>query len=277
VAARNEQSTGWGNVKQLERILASKRAEIDALKKEELDPPTVRRGTLDVPHVLRRGLGDPLRVVAEIKRKSPSAGELSKELDVSARAEAYARGGAAMVSVLCDGPFFGGSWQDVARVRAAVDRLERDVAVLAKEFVLDEVQLDRARAMGADAVLLIARIVSPARLRELYKAARTRDLYPLVEVVNEAELATAVDCGAKVVGVNARDLDTLAIDPAAAARVIAAAPPSLVRVHLSGVKTDDDVRQIAHGPADAVLVGESLMRDSDPEPRLRAYRAAAAG
>jgi indole-3-glycerol phosphate synthase len=260
----------------LERILASKRVEIEELRASELQPSTVRRGTLDVLRALQRGLGDPLRVIAEIKRKSPSAGPLSTALDAEARATAYGRAGAAMVSVLCDGPFFGGGWGDLDRARAGVDRLPREVPLLAKEFVLDDVQLDRARAAGADAVLLIARIVPPKRLQELYKAARARDLQPIVEVANEAELAAALACGARIIGVNTRDLDTLAMDAERAARVLAAIPSTVVRIHLSGIKSDDDVRAVARGPADAVLVGETLMREADPEPKLRALVAAAA-
>jgi indole-3-glycerol phosphate synthase len=261
----------------LGRILATKRVEIAELKATDLEPSTVRRGTLDVPRALRRGLGDPLRVIAEIKFKSPSAGPLSGVLDVESRAHAYGRAGAAMASVLCDGPFFGGDWEHVTRARSGVDRLPRDLPLLAKEFILDEVQIDRARATGADAVLLIARIVPPARLRELYKAARTRDLHPIVEVADEAELAAALDCEAKIIGVNTRDLDTLAMDAERAARVLAAIPATVVRIHLSGVRTEDDIRAIARGPADAVLVGEALMREADPEPLLRAFVAAAMG
>jgi indole-3-glycerol phosphate synthase len=261
----------------LERILAAKRAEIEELKANDAEPKTVRRGTLDVPRILRRGLGEPLRVIAEIKKKSPSAGALSSKLDAGARAEVYGRAGATMVSVLCDAPFFGGSWDDVARARAGLERLSRDVPILAKEFVLDEIQLDRARQAGADAVLLIARIVPPDRLRALYKAARFRDLHPIVEVTSAAEVTEATDAGAKVIGVNVRDLDTLAMDAAAAARVLEAIPTNVVRIHFSGVKTEDDVRSVARGPADAVLMGESLMREDDPEPRLRAFMAAATG
>jgi indole-3-glycerol phosphate synthase len=259
----------------LERLLASKRAEIDAMKAADLEAPTVRRGTLDVGRILRRPAGGALRILAEVKKKSPSAGALSTKLDVAARATAYGRAGAAMVSVLCDGPFFGGSWEDVSRARAALDRLARDVPVLAKEFVLDEVQLDRARSAGADAVLLIARIVSPERLKELHDASRTRDLQPVVEVVDEAELAAALACGARVIGVNARDLDTLAMDAARAARVVAAIPADRVAIHLSGVKDELDVRAIARTRADAALVGEALMRKDDPEPALRALVEAA--
>ncbi len=261
---------------QLERILTSKRAEIDALKTLDEEPATVRRGTLDVARFLRRGLGDPLRLLAEIKRKSPSAGDLTRASDVGPRAEAYARGGASMISVLCDGPFFGGSWDDVSRVRTCLDRLSRDIPILAKEFVLDEVQLDRARAKGADAVLLIARIVTPDRLRELHDAARARDLQPLVEVTNEDELASALACGARVIGVNARDLDTLVMDQERATRVLASIPHDRVRIHLSGIKTEDDVRAISRGSADAALIGEALMREDDPEPLLRKLVAAGA-
>src|SRR5439155_16179694 len=124
-----------------------------------------------------------------VKFKSPSAGDLSRALDAAARAECYARAGAHMVSILCDTPFFGGGWGDLRDARRALDYVPREVPVLAKEFVLDEVQLDLARTNGADAVLLIARIVSKERLAQLYKAARMRDLWPLVEVVDEAELA----------------------------------------------------------------------------------------
>jgi indole-3-glycerol phosphate synthase len=261
----------------LEKILASKRVEIEDLKSTELGPSTVRRATVDVLRALRRGPGDPLRLVAEIKLKSPSAGELSSALDAGERTAAYARAGAAMISVLCDGPFFGGGWEDLALARYRIDHLNREVPLLAKEFVLDEVQLDRARAAGADAVLLIARIVSPARLAELYNAARARDLQPVVEVSDETEIASALACKARIVGVNARDLDTLAMDGERAARVLAAIPPTVVRIHLSGVKKEEDVRAIARGPADALLVGEVLMREVDPEPRLRSFVAAAAG
>jgi indole-3-glycerol phosphate synthase len=260
----------------LERILASKRVEIEALKSLDEEPATVRRGVLDVARILRRAPGEPLRLLAEIKRRSPSAGELTNATDVGPRAEAYARGGASLISVLCDAPFFGGSWDDVTRVRTCVDHVAREVPVLAKEYVLDEVQLDRARAKGADAVLLIVRIVSPARLRELHDAARARDLQPLVEVTDEKELAVALDCGARIIGVNARDLDTLAMDAARAARVLAAIPADRVRIHLSGVKSEDDVRAIARGPVDAVLVGETLMRAVDPEPLVRRLVAAGA-
>lgn len=261
----------------LASIVESKRREIEQLRSVARSDERPGHEPINVARALVRAPGAPLRLLAEFKRRSPSAGRLSESLDVDGRVIAYARAGATMVSVLCDGPFFGGSWDDLARARTTLDARGLRVPLLAKEFVLDEVQIDQARAAGADAVLLIARIVSAERLRELFDATRSRGLEPLVEVMNEEELAAASACGARIVGVNARDLDTLAMDGARAARILAAIPSGVVKVHLSGIKTEDDVRALARGPADAALLGEVLMRDDDPEPRLRALVAAASG
>jgi indole-3-glycerol phosphate synthase len=203
-----------------------------------------------------------------VKLRSPSAGPLTRVLPPASRAVSYATHGAAMVSVLCDAPFFDGGWSHLAEARAACDAAGLATPLLAKDFVLDDVQIARARAAGGDAVLLIARIVTPERLRELAEAARAAHIEPLVEVVDERELEAALAAGARVVGVNARDLDTLAMDAARAARVIAAIPEGIVAVHLSGVRAADDVRSIAAGRADAALIGEALMRADDPAPLL---------
>jgi len=250
----------------LEDILATKRREIAAMR--AAPGVAARTATRDVVGALRRAPGAPLRLIAEVKLRSPSAGALSRVLDPAARAEAYARGGAAMVSVLCDAAFFDGAWEHLAAARSRLDAHALAVPLLAKEFVLDEAQLARARAEGADAVLLIARIVPAARLAELAAAARALSLEPLVEIVDERELDTALGAGARVVGVNARDLDTLAMDAARSARVLARVPPEIVAVHLSGLKREDDVRAVAQGRADAALVGEALMREDDPGPLL---------
>jgi indole-3-glycerol phosphate synthase len=259
----------------LEKILAQKRADVEALRAAPL--PRAARDVLDVRARLARGSeGAPLRLLAEIKRRSPSAGPLSTALSPAERALAYARAGATMISVLCDRAFFDGGWDHLQSARVALDAAGLAVPLLAKEFVIDEAQLDAARAHGADAVLLIARIVSPARLAELAAGARERGLEPLVEVAEEPELEAAAAAGARVVGVNARDLDTLVMDAARAARVLAAVPEGAVRVHLSGVKTPDDVRAIARARVDAALVGEALMREDDPSPLLSRLVAAAA-
>jgi indole-3-glycerol phosphate synthase len=207
--------------------------------------------------------------------KSPSAGELSSALDAAARALAYAREGASMVSVLVDGPFFGGAWTDLADARARLDAAGLGTPLLAKEFVLDEVQIRAAHAAGADAILLIARIVAPEELARLASCARAVGLEALVEVMDERELESALAAGARVVGVNARDLDTLDMDAARTARVLAGIPAGTVAVHLSGLKSPRAVEEAAATRADAALIGEALMREADPAPLLREMLASA--
>ncbi len=258
----------------LERILASKRAEIAAGRRPA---PARTYAPRDFVGRLRRPRGSPLRLLAEIKRKSPSAGELNGSLSVGARARAYALSGASAVSVLCDGPFFGGSYEDLALARDALSGAGWEVPLLAKEFVLDEIQLDWAAEHGADAALLIVRIVDAPMLRRLARAAHDRRLEPLFEVVDEPELRTALSCGARVIGVNARDLDTLALDPARTARVLSRIPDECVAVHLSGIKDAGAVRSLRDSRADAALIGEALMREADPSPLLRRMVEAAEG
>jgi indole-3-glycerol phosphate synthase len=253
-------------------IITSKRREVDALRRRPRSRSA--RVPLDGRAALRRSPEGHLRLIAEIKLRSPSAGPLSRRLDPGARAVAYAEAGASMVSVLCDGPFFDGSWQHLASARECLDASGRQTPLLAKEFVIDERQIQEARDCGADAVLLIARIVDPARLLELARAARNEGIEPLIEVVDERELESAAAAGARVVGVNARDLDTLVMDGARAARVLASIPRDVTAVHMSGLREPHDVVAITRGRADAALVGEALMRDEDPRPRLRGLVAA---
>jgi indole-3-glycerol phosphate synthase len=182
-----------------------------------------------------------------------------------------------MVSVLCDAPFFDGSWQHVQEVRAALDDAGSRVPLLAKEFVIEERQVQEARDRGADAVLLIARIVEPAQLNGLAEAARAEGVEPLIEVVDERELQDALAAGARIVGVNVRDLDTLQMDADRASRVTAAVPRGVVAVHLSGVRNAADAARVASGRADAALVGEALMRVDHPGRLLSEMCAAAAG
>jgi indole-3-glycerol phosphate synthase len=252
----------------LERILEQKRAEVWKLKSAPsyVRVPSGPRG--NVVERLSRPASAPLRLIAEIKRRSPSAGELSSKLPADERALAYARSGADMVSVLTDERFFGGGWHDLFDVRTALERSGSSALVLAKEFVVDERQIAEAAASGADAVLLIARIVDGARLGKLTEAARHMRLEPLVEVVTEAELAQALEASARVIGVNARDLDTLEMDTDRAARVLEAIPSGIVAVHLSGLKTPGDVARVAASRTDAALIGETLMRQDDPRALL---------
>jgi indole-3-glycerol phosphate synthase len=252
----------------LAEILAQKHRELSSLRARALPAPPTRR-----PVALGRdGNGGKLSLITEIKLRSPSAGKLSTALSVAARAQAYERAGAAMLSVLCDAHFFDGEYQHLLEARAATQ-----LPLLCKEFVIDEAQLDAARAFGADAVLLIVRCVSPARTAQLIAGARERDLVPFVEVTTDEELQIALDAGATLVGVNARDLDTLVMDAARAARVLAAIPEPVVRVHLSGLAKPEDIIRIRQSGADAALVGEALMRADDPEPLLRTLARASRG
>ena len=256
----------------LDDILAQKRTEIAglAVAGAPVDLGLAPRGALVRERLRRTG---PLRLITEIKHRSPSAGALSTALGVAERARVYGRGGAAMISVLCDERFFGGGWDDVTKARRALDEANLAVPVLAKEFVLDERQIDEAAARGADAVLLIARIVTPQRLATLRAHALARGLQPLVEVVNEKEVGATGD--ALVIGVNARDLDTLKMDAAGAARVLAAIGKDRIALHLSGLKTGADVAAVATSGVDGALMGEALMRLADPAPLLAELLAAA--
>jgi indole-3-glycerol phosphate synthase len=246
-------------------ILAEKAENLAELRGRKLPEAPARRAVS-----LRRGPGDALRLIAEIKFRSPSAGALSTALSVAERAAAYERAGASMVSVLTDRRFFGGAWEHLAEARAATK-----LPLLCKEFVLDELQLDAARSYGADAVLIIVRCVPRERVRALIEGARVRELEPFVEITNDDEAKVALEAGATLVGVNARDLDTLAMDAAKAAETLAGLPDAVTSVHLSGLSTPADVQKVRQSRAHAALVGETLMRVGDPEPVLRSLVAAA--
>lgn len=251
----------------LESILAAKRATLLELERLTLPAAPAAR-----PFSLKRAPGEPLRLITEIKRRSPSAGPLSVRLSVADRARSYARAGASMVSVLTDTPFFDGAYEHLREVRAACE-----LPILCKDFVIDELQLDVARAFGADAVLLIARCLDQSELARLHRAAAVRGLVPFVEVATEEEASWALAMGAQLIGVNARDLDTLEMDATRAASVLRLVPPDVVRVHLSGLSSAESVGAIASSGVDAALVGEALMRVDDPEPLLRAMVERAAG
>jgi indole-3-glycerol phosphate synthase len=261
----------------LDAILRAKQEEIAELSKIKAEPRVARGPRKKVVSSLGRPSGEPLRLVAEIKRRSPSAGRLSTVLSVADRALAYARAGASMVSVLTDARSFDGSWAHVVEARRALDDAGLVVPILAKEFVLHPRQLEEAAACGADAVLLIARIVDHETLGVLVRRARELSLEPLVEVVTDEELSAALDADAKVIGVNTRDLDTLAMDPSRAARLLAKVPSDRIAVHLSGLKGPDDVRVVSRTDVDAALIGEALMREDDPSSLLRAMLLAAHG
>jgi len=204
-------------------------------------------------------------LVAEVKRRSPSAGTIREDLDPADRAERYARHGAAAVSVLTDGPFFGGSLADL---EAVVRRVP--VPVLRKDFILEEVQILEARVAGAAAVLLIVRALPDSRLRALLGFASGVGLDALVEVHTAAELESALAAGAGIVGVNSRDLDTFRIDVGAAWSLLGSVPPDRVAIAESGMATVADVARAAAAGADAVLIGTVLSGAADPAEQVTA-------
>lgn len=202
--------------------------------------------------------GECVAVVAEVKRRSPSAGHLTTVLDPGERALAYVSGGARAVSVLTEPEFFGGSVEDLDAVTDAVR-----VPVLRKDFILDESQIIEARAAGAAAVLLIVRALGASSLARLLAAARDWELEALVEVHDRSELGVALDAGATIVGVNSRDLGTLAIDVDRALALVAEVPKDRIAVAESGLATAADVERAAEAGADAVLVGSALSVQRD--------------
>jgi indole-3-glycerol phosphate synthase len=217
------------------------------------------------PRPFRRALAhDGLAVVAELKRRSPSRGDLAVDLDPAAVAAAYEAGGAACLSVLTDARFFGGSPADLAAARRAVD-----LPVLRKDFTVSEADVCDARLMGADAVLLIVAALADAELVRLRGLADELGLAALVEVHDEGELARALDAGADLVGVNQRDLMTFDVDHQRAERLAPRIPAGVVKVAESGVRDAADAARLAGCGFDAVLVGESLVRAPDREAAVR--------
>ena len=204
-------------------------------------------------------------IIAEVKRRSPSKGIIAAGLDAPGQAMAYVTGGASAISVLTEPAHFGGSTEDLVAVRARVA-----VPALKKDFHVRPVQLVEARALGASAALLILRALSPDRLREMMETANGLGLEVLAEVRDEGELDRALECGATLIGVNNRDLESLVIDAATAERLIPRIPASLVAVAESGISARADVERYAACGADAVLVGSSISAAAAPVDATRA-------
>jgi indole-3-glycerol phosphate synthase len=229
------------------------RVSLDELKSraERVSP------SLDAYAVLRGR--DGVKVIAEVKRSSPSRGALAMIADPAALAADYAAGGASVISVLTERRRFGGSLEDLAAVRAAVE-----IPVLRKDFMVSSYQLWEARAYGADVILLIVAALDQPTLVGLRERAESLGMTALVEVHDEAEIERAVDAGARVIGINARNLKTLEVDRGTFARLAPLVPSGVVKVAESGVRGPQDVLGYAQAGASAVLVGESLVTGGHP-------------
>ena len=248
----------------LERILATTAATLPPLRARRSEIEAKALGAPSPQPFLSRWDRKWVALVAEVKRRSPSAGAISPDLDPAVHASRYARAGATAVSVLTDGPYFGGSLDDLRAVSATAG-----VPTLRKDFILDEVQIAEARAAGASAVLLIVRALSPARLRELLSAARDLGLDALVEAHDARELDVALEAGAGIIGVNSRNLDDFRIDIDAAWALIARMPREVVAIAESGMATREDVERAAQAGADGVLIGTALSSAPDPSALVR--------
>jgi indole-3-glycerol phosphate synthase len=225
---------------------------LDQLKEAAQRAATPR----DVMAVLRR---PDVAVIAEVKRSSPAKGGLAPIADPAALARDYEAGGASIISVLTEPRWFKGSLADLAAVRQAVT-----VPVLRKDFVLGSYQLWEARAFGADMILLIVAALDQNALVSLVERALSIGLVPLVEAHTDSEVVRAAAAGAKVIGVNARDLTTLALDREVFGRLAPLMPPGVVKIAESGIRGPHDLLAYAAAGADAVLVGESLVTGKDP-------------
>ena len=254
----------------LDKILAAKRAELAAPKATRsaalTDRELVELGArLPRPRDFMAALRDGPRpaIIAEFKRASPSAGVLRESADPRQIAMLYAAGGAACISVLTD-RHFQGSFEDLRTIRQSVA-----LPLLCKDFILEKTQIVEAKRVGADAVLLIVAALPPPQLRNLIEFANALDMQVLCETRDEDEVDRAMAAGARIIGVNARDLSSFAIDPDRCARLRALVPRSFVYVAESGVAGPDDVVRLRDAGADAILVGSYLMQAEQPGEALR--------
>jgi indole-3-glycerol phosphate synthase len=213
-------------------------------------------------------VGPGLSLIAEHKRGSPSAGTIREDLALRDVVSAYERGGAAALSILTEGPNFGGSLDDLAAARAA-----SSLPLLRKDFIVDPYQVLESYTAGADAVLLIVAALTESDLTALHEQVLSCGLTALVEVHDEREMAVAVDVGARVIGINNRDLTTLEVDTRRAVDLVTAAPEGVIKVAESGFSTPDELRELRAAGFDAVLMGEALMRSADIEAACSALTA----
>jgi anthranilate synthase/indole-3-glycerol phosphate synthase/phosphoribosylanthranilate isomerase len=257
----------------LETIVAKRREDV-AARKVELPFPEVRARLPEAPPVIdfreRLRNAGPMAVMAEIKRASPSKGDIAPGINADEQARQYARAGAAAISVLTEPTWFKGTLHDLQEARWAMDEFgPARPAILRKDFIVDEYQIFEARLGGADSVLLIVSCLGPGFLEGYMDMSRALGMEPLVEVNSEEEMERAVKAGAQVIGVNNRNLRTFDVEMETTERLAGMVPRSVILAALSGIATRADVERYERAGARAVLVGESLMRAEDPRTKIR--------
>ncbi|QZY87713.1 indole-3-glycerol phosphate synthase TrpC [Exiguobacterium acetylicum] len=245
----------------LDRIIETKRTEVLQLKLNGVE--RISRETLK-PSIKQRLAGADLSVIAEIKRASPSKGAIALDVDVVAQAKQYEASGATVISVLTDETYFKGSMDDLAAVAAAVD-----IPVLCKDFIIDRVQIDRAKAHGARLILLIVAALEQETLADLYAYAYAEGLEVLVEVHDEEELRRAEAICAQIIGINNRNLKKFEVDLQTSVGLLEQKQPDVRYISESGIKTVEEARLLHAAGADGILVGETLMRADDPQVFIR--------
>lgn len=254
----------------LDAILERKRQDVDAARARVTEEELLQAAggpRRSFREVLSRQISGQVNIIAEIKRASPSRGAIRPDLNPAELARAYARGGAAAISVLTETHYFRAQAGDLGRVREAVD-----LPILRKDFIVSPWQLYETAAMGADAVLLIARILPAARLRDFLALARELRLDALTEVHSAGELDTALQAGADLIGINNRDLDSFETHLATTLQLAACLPRDRIAVAESGIRNRGDVEAVCQAGIWNFLVGESLLRADDPEKFLGTLR-----
>ncbi len=244
---------------------SSKKDEVEGLK-AALPLSELKKGLSDLPPLrdfegALRGPG--ISLIAEVKKSSPSAGSITCDFDPSALVSAYRAGGARAISVLTDKNYFGGSLEHLAAARASVP-----LPVLRKDFIVDEYQIYESRRAGADAILLIAEMLSEDKLAAFLELASGLGLATLTEAHSTGELEKAISAGAKIIGINNRDLKTFRVDLKTSLDLLPLIPENRLKVSESGIKTADQVEELAHAGADAILVGETLMRSKNAAAKI---------
>ncbi len=251
----------------LDKIIAEKEKEIIRLKSSTLQQSFVHEKKPSLFEKLKKA--NQLQIISEIKRASPSKGTINNEVIPVEQARQYENAGAACISVLTDTPFFKGTFEDLHDVTHAVK-----IPVLCKDFIIDEIQIDYAKANGASVILLIVAALSKEKLGKLYQYAKNQDLEILVEVHDEKELQQALEIDAKIIGINNRNLKTFEVDLHHFEELAKHFPFHEERVLISesGIKTPDDAKFVASLGASAILVGETLMRSNQIETTLKSFQ-----
>lgn len=238
----------------LDEIIIEKKKEVEQLLNQTFDQVAIDKKVKPFQQIVKDK--STMSVIAEIKRASPSKGMINQNVDPIKQAKIYAENGASAISVLTDTPFFKGSLDDLRAVREIVD-----IPILCKDFIIDTIQIDRAKAAGANIILLIAAALNESDLKNLYEYALKHDLEVLCEVHNEEEMERILNLSAKIIGINNRDLKTFHVDLDTTARLASmVTDPETILISESGIQTKEDVETVAKAGAKSILVGETLMR-----------------